>query len=124
VAGGSALLALAGPVGWAIGGVGLLTGGLLANKKNKDVAEKAERETRKVKEEISKLSGIQTRVNTLKKETIEASDKISDLCILCAFCIERGGRDFKSYSSEQQERFVTLVNITRALSSKLNEKVA
>lgn len=40
VAGGEALLALAGPIGWAIGGAAVVGGGLFASGKNKEAAEK------------------------------------------------------------------------------------
>ena len=56
MAGGQAFLAMAGPVGWAIGGAALVGGGLLANSKNKKIAEKAEVQTREIKTETMKLS--------------------------------------------------------------------
>lgn len=41
VAGGEAFLALAGPIGWAIGGAALVGGGLFMNGKNKKIASEA-----------------------------------------------------------------------------------
>lgn len=48
MAGGSALLAAAGPIGWTIGGVALLSGGLLANGKNKKAAEQMKKQTAEI----------------------------------------------------------------------------
>ena len=61
---GSTFLALAGPVGWAIGGAGVIGGGLLANKKNKEVARKAEESTCQIKKEINKVTKVRTKVNS------------------------------------------------------------
>lgn len=54
MAGGSTLLAMAGPVGWAIGGTALLGSGLLANSKNKKIAQEAYDMTVKVEKETKK----------------------------------------------------------------------
>lgn len=62
IAAGEALLAMAGPVGWAIGGLALVGGGLLANSKNKKAAEEAESKTREIDREVNKLKKIESAV--------------------------------------------------------------
>ena len=49
IVGGEALLALAGPIGWAIGGSALLGAGLILNGKNKEAADKIEEQILEIK---------------------------------------------------------------------------
>jgi hypothetical protein len=120
IAAGEALLALAGPVGWAIGGTALLGGGLLANNKNKKIAEKAEAETKTVKNETNKLLKLRTKVESVFVQTIEMSEHLNSLLKKIT---KNGINDYRSFSDEQLEQIKTLLNVTMSLSSKLCEKV-
>jgi hypothetical protein len=120
MAGGSAFLALAGPVGWAIGGAGLLTGGIIANKKNKDVAVKAESQTRLTKEEKNKVSQIKIKVDTVHNETLQFNSRITTSH---DFFENLGITNYRKYNSDQQMQLKALLNVTHSLSSKINEKV-
>lgn len=120
MAAGEAFLTLAGPVGWVIGGAALLGGGLMANSKNKKIAEKAEAQTTAVKVETNKLSTIQTKVRSVSSQTKEISGHLDPL-----FKKVRGYeiKDYREFSDEQLEQIKTLLNVTMSLSSKLCEKV-
>ncbi|QCZ44463.1 hypothetical protein [Levilactobacillus brevis] len=54
VTGGEALLALAGPIGWTIGSVALIGGGIMTNGKNKKAAQKMNEQSEKIKS-VSKI---------------------------------------------------------------------
>ncbi|WP_051590923.1 hypothetical protein [Bacillus sp. UNC438CL73TsuS30] len=73
---GEALLALAGPIGWAIGGTALIGGAFFANKKNKEAAEKAQRETTKILKEIAVLNAADIEINELSELTIVHRDNL------------------------------------------------
>lgn len=120
IAAGQAFLALAGPVGWAIGGAALLGGGLLANSKNKKIAEEAEAQTRKIKTEVNDLSKIGIKVKAVSDETKEMSEK---LIPLLQKIMGYGIKDYRNFSNDQLEQVKTLLNVTMSLSYKLCEKV-
>lgn len=69
---GSAFLALAGPVGWAIGGTALAGAGLFARSKNKKIANEAFDKAREVKQHTQMLKATNTeiiRTGDLMKKT-------------------------------------------------------
>lgn len=118
---GSTFLALTGPVGWAIGGAGLIGGGALANKKNKEIARKAENATCEVKEETAKISKVHIKVNSIKIE-------INDICINLKQLYEKMSAlnitNCRQFNSEQLANMKILINTTESLSRKINEKVS
>ncbi len=75
LAAGNALLALAGPVGWIIGGAALAGGALFASSKNKKIAEEAERNVYKIKEQINYI--ITTRTEILAPQRLTNEHSIS-----------------------------------------------
>lgn len=117
---GSAFLALAGPVGWTIGAAGLIGGGALANKKNKEIAKKAENSTYEIKKETIKISKVHIKVNTVKKE-------IEDICInlrpLYKKMYDLNITDCRQFNYEQLTNMKILINTTQTLSEKINERV-
>ena len=62
MAAGETLLALAGPIGWTIGGVALAGSGLLLNIKNKEAAEKMEEQIVEIKKETMNVMKIDIKV--------------------------------------------------------------
>ncbi len=68
---GSAFLALAGPVGWAIGGVACLSGTIYASSKNKKIAEEAEENVYKIKAQINYIIKTNAEVMATQKLTME-----------------------------------------------------
>jgi hypothetical protein len=118
---GNALLALAGPVGWAIGGIALTSGVLMLRGKNEEIAKEANQEAARIqsktatlkaaKEEIAKLltltqqhaDGVNTRLNFLK---IDAPN------------------NYQHFSNQQKLELATLINNIQALSKLLNKKLS
>lgn len=71
MAAGNAFLALAGPIGWAIGGAALIGGVLFASSKNKKIAEEAEDNVYKVEEQIDYIIKTRVELATTQKLTYE-----------------------------------------------------
>lgn len=128
MAAGSAFLALAGPIGWAIGGSAIVGGGLIANNKNKKVAKKAEEQTKEINKAVNSLSQLNIKVNNSKMEIKELKNSVSyvfndiiekvipdysDLCKLA----DNGDKESIKY----KYGLMHLLNLTLALSSKINE---
>lgn len=118
---GEALLALAGPVGWAIGGVALVGGGLLANSKNKKIAILAEQKLIEVKNEICKISKIDINVDKIKKETLDMKNYLD--CMLSQIK-SWNIYDYSMFNDFQKDTLIKFINITNALSRKICEKIS
>ena len=128
MAGGSAFLALAGPIGWAIGGSAIVGGGLIANNKNKKIAKKAEEQTKEINKAVNSLSQLNIKVNNSKREIRKLKSSVSDVF---NDIIERVIPDYsdlcKLADSEDKESIkykyglMHLLNLTLSLSYKINE---
>lgn len=117
---GEAFLAMAGPVGWFIGGVALLGGGLLANSKNKEIAEKAENQTKQMKKEIDYLNRVKTKVNAEINAIYPLNTGV--ISIVNRF-IRKENRDYNIFSDEEKMEFMCLINSARALSERIQVKI-
>lgn len=120
VAGGNAFLAMAGPVGWAIGGAALVGSGLLMNSKNKKIAEEAEEKTKEIKTETNKLEKLKMKVMEERNVVRELNDKVSSLCrTLC----QNFKNDYAMFTNNEKDECIQLINSTETLSKKLGEKI-
>lgn len=79
MAAGEAFLALAGPVGWAIGGTALVAAGLFARSRNRAIAEDAAAETKKIQTHIAALSAAKLEINRLFNLTERHVDGVTVL---------------------------------------------
>lgn len=120
IVGGKALLALAGPVGWAIGGTALVSGALFARKKNAALAEKAQRETIDVIKKTKVLEALTLEVlelkaltEALKRGLLEVADALKD----------RAPKDYRAFSETQRQDAGSLVNNAHTLSALINKTV-
>ena len=121
MAGGHALLAMAGPVGWAIAGAALVGGGLLANSKNKKIAEKAEKQTKEIKEETSKIK----KTNSKICEEIKVIDPLnSGVKTVLDMLMEMECRDYKMFSESDKDILMQMINSAEALSKRIGVKIA
>lgn len=119
IVGGEALLALAGPIGWAIGGSALLGAGLILNNKNKEATDKIEEQILEIKKEIMKIMKLDIKVLMSEKEIKEISDNIEN-----GFELIKYDNDYNQFSIENKERLATLINISESLSTKIGEFVS
>lgn len=118
--GGQALLAMAGPIGWAVGGILLAGTGVFSYRKNKSIGEEAMAKRKEVEVfdkaleaalvEISKLIGLtQTHVKGIRE--------------LLGQLLAITKQDYSLFDSKQKEQLGSLVNHINSLSALLNKKV-
>lgn len=144
MAAGEAFLAMAGPVGWAIGGAALVGSGLMVNSKNKKVAQKAEVQTKQLKTDTEKVKELGLKVlnevnviRQLKCRTITLmkGKEIQELLremheVLAAHDndITKVKAEFKkqlsSCSRDAQLQLLTLLNASNSLAERLEVKIA
>lgn len=120
MAGGQAFLAMAGPVGWAIGGVALVGGGLLANSKNKKIAEKAEAQTKEIKAEITKISKIKTKIIAEIKAVVSLNDGVKKTL---SGLKNTGKNDYKLFTDDEKDALMELMNSAESLSKRIGAKI-
>lgn len=118
---GEAFLAMAGPVGWAIGGAALVGGGLLANSKNKKIAEKAEVQTKEIKDETNKVKKIKTRIAAEIKAIVPLNDGVKKLV---QGLKNTRKNDYKSFTDDEKDALMELMNSAESLSKRIGVKIA
>lgn len=119
-AAGSALLALAGPIGWTVAGATLLVSiALLAKKKFENREAKQEALTA-VKQNTAGVRRMDVQIDDLLQRTVALRDllKFSYGEVLEAF-----GADFLALSAPQQSRLAALVNNTKACAALLSKRI-
>ena len=111
MAAGSAFLAMAGPIGWGIGGATLLTSIVLFATKKTRLNWKKTKEMRAVIKNTGKVKNITVKLQCLSKETQELHNKlIRQYQLLKKYC----GKDFLKISESGQYQLATLVNNTKS----------
>ena len=120
MAGGQAFLAMAGPVGWAIGGAALVGGGLLANNKNKKIAEKAESQTKKIQEETTKIGKIKIKIIAEIKAIVPLNNGIKKTL---SGLKNTGKNDYKLFTDDEKDALMELMNSAEALSKRIGVKI-
>lgn len=117
---GSAFLALAGPVGWTIGGVmlaGSVGSGLYASYKNKTTANKLIAERENLEKIIRKFNNMNSEVKALVETTntqISGVSKAEKALI---------GSDYSQYSKDEKLQAGLLVNSTLTLAQLINKEL-
>ncbi|MBD2426030.1 hypothetical protein [Phormidium sp. FACHB-1136] len=119
--GGQALLALAGPVGWTIGGIAVAGGALWANGQNEKAARQATQYTHELELEIGKLRVAKVEVDSLKNLTEKHADGVlAQLALL-----EDGApADYRQFSTDQKQALAALNNHIQSLGKLLNQTIA
>ena len=116
IVGGETLLALAGPIGWAIGGAGLAAGGLIANGKNKKAAEEMNRKAAKVQAEIRKQQAVNVEIRKMitltRNDTNDLANRVRQ--------ISKFSKDYSTLDNQKKQLLITFVNNVQASSEHLN----
>ncbi len=121
MAGGTALLALTGPVGWAIGGTALVGSGIFLNRRNKKAAEEATRQRIAVEGQIRSLQTANHEIQGLEATT----KRHIEGCLSALYWLERlAPYDYQQFDQEQKVRLAALINHVRSLSELLKAEVA
>ena len=120
VAAGNAFLALAGPVGWGIAGVMLTASvgaGVLANRKNEEVAKEATEEQKKVE-----LLARQLKEKVIEiTELIELTEKQTEGIYLANLSLT--GMDYSLFTEDEKYQAGALVNSTLSLTAMVNKEI-
>ena len=121
MAAGKALLVLAGPVGWTIGGVALAGSGIYLHCRNGELARRAVRERVEVEAEMCSLRTADGEIEGLGSSTrTHTAGSLAELNWLR----DHGPTDYRRFNREQKERLAALVNHVGALGELLRAEVA
>ena len=120
MAGGSALLALAGPIGWTIGATAIATGGFMARKKNAEIAKKANEEEKKIRTAIAKTNVITASIVEILKPTYT---HLYGMLSLLKKLREEAPEDYKAFDDSQKDKLLALHNHMLSLSKLINKNV-
>ena len=121
MAAGQALLALAGPVGWTVGGLALVGSGTYLHYRNGVLAQKAVQERVRVEGEIRSLRTAHQEIDGLGGSTrIYTEGTLASLNWLSDYA----PRDYRQFNSGQKERLAALINHIRSLSELIRKEVA
>lgn len=119
MAGGSALLALTGPIGWAIGGASAIATGIWARGKNADAAE----------DMLKQAASVQAGINSVKAITSEVRERTK---LVTRTYVDLSGRisvasswpdDFDDFTDSQVDLAGALVNYALSAEKILNSKL-
>ena len=120
VAAGNAFLALADPVGWGIAGVMLTASvgaGVVANRKNEEVAKEAIEEQKKVE-----LLARQLKEKVIEvTELIELTGKQTEGIYLANLSLT--GMDYSLFTEDEKYKAGNLVNSTLSLTAMINKEI-
>lgn len=121
MAAGNALLLLAGPVGWAIGGVTLAGAGLLASHTNAEAAEKATQATVEINAATAQLWTAEREIVELLKLTQQHVDGVKGQL---RYLLLTAPKDYQDFTQKQKEVLAALINNIQSLAQLLNKKIA
>lgn len=120
IVGGKALLALAGPIGWGISGTAMAASAFALGHKNKQIADEAIEEAKKVT-----IAGAGLNEDSAKIQAL--TDKTSRLLSNQRYAFRklpvRHGADYRSLSEDVQYQLGALVNNTLSLAELLNQTI-
>lgn len=118
MASGTAFLAMAGPVGWTIGGATLLASiALFANKKIKIGKEKKE-EIEAVLRNVKSISEVNVKMQSL----LDKTDKLRNMLnVQYRKCMSYYGKSFMEITDDGQMLLGTLVNNAKSLAATIGE---
>ena len=120
MAAGYAFLALAGPVGWSIAGVTLLSSIVLFSLNKLQLGKKKKEEIESVKNNTVTAQKVAAQLQGLLDEITALRDGLSQQYNVC---LADYGKDFMSISRERQLQLGTLVNNTKTLATSLGKTI-
>lgn len=120
MAGGQALVALAGPVGWVIGGAALLGSLMAVNMSNKEVAERTEQSIAAIKKEMERIKEIDVQVRSWGDRTIQLFNQISNAL---GHIKSNKKRDYNAFTDNEIKELISLFNTTEVLSKEIGRTI-
>lgn len=116
---GNALLALAGPVGWAVGGTALVGGAMFASSKNKSIAKEANKKQREIATYTAQFKTACHEISELYDLT---DNHVQGMTQILAVLQSDAPTNYQQFSVDQKEQLAALINHVRSLSALLNKK--
>lgn len=120
IAGGKALLALAGPIGWSIAGASTAASVAFLGHKNKEISNQAIEEAKKITVAGAQLNEAEAKISSLIRETDLLLDSLAKEH---RAVISLHGANYAELPAEDQLHLGALVNTTLALAEMLNKTV-
>ena len=120
MAAGKALLAMAGPVGWAIAGVAIVGGSWWTSSKNKEIAEHAVEAAMIYDRESATLSGVKKEVAQLFSLTSKHSTGVKKQL---HYLKDRAPKDYAQFTEVDKKEMASLINNINSLSEHLNKRI-
>jgi len=121
MAAGQALLALAGPVGWGIAGVSVVTGILLSLRGKKKIQESKKQEIERILNCTNALRVLKSTMDALCDETANLNAKLSEQLYdnksLCS-------QDYSTFSDAQKQSLGAIVNNTKSLAALISQVIS
>lgn len=119
-AAGSALLALAGPIGWTVAGAALLTSVVLFTKKKHDNREARQKALTAIKENTAAVARLRARIEHLLERSVSVRELLRSRYVESQALF---ARDFLELSTADRTRLAALVNTAMACAALLSERV-
>ncbi|NYT66798.1 hypothetical protein H0A58_12585 [Alcaligenaceae bacterium] len=120
MAGGKALLALAGPVGWAIGGTAVVGAGLFARNKNGKIADQAIAARKELEVHVRRARSAILEIGRTMEQTDKHAEGMREMLALLK---NDAPADYNQFNLEMRQCIAALVNHVHSLSELLNKKV-
>ncbi|NLY28965.1 MAG: hypothetical protein GX049_15700 [Alcaligenaceae bacterium] len=120
MAGGKALLALAGPVGWAIGGTAVVGAGLFARNKNGKIADQAIAARKELEVHVRRTRSAILEIDRTMEQTDKHAEGMREMLTLLK---NDAPVDYNQFNLEMRQCIAALVNHVHSLSELLNKKV-
>lgn len=120
MAGGTAFLALAGPVGWTIAGATLLSSILIFTTKKNKLNKQKNEEIQAIKRNIEIVREMDAKISRILNETTDIRDGLNHAL---KSSLPMYGADYLSFSEEQKLALGALVNNTKALAAMFRKTV-
>ncbi len=121
MAAGNALLAMAGPVGWSIGGVALVGSGVFMNMNNAKIAEEATEKYLEIEEEIISFKRAEQEIDKFASKT----KKQASACLKTLdYFLKKTPKNYQLFSQKQKELLSSLINCIHSLSELLNAQTS
>lgn len=121
MAAGSALLAMAGPIGWTIAGATLLTSILLFSSKKAKLNKQKNEEIESVKKNTELLREIDAQIQQILTDTEAIRTGLNESFTQCLPMFQK---DYTSFTDDQKRQLGALVNQTKALSAMFGKTIA
>ncbi|MFE6170484.1 DNA polymerase III subunit gamma/tau [Viridibacillus arvi] len=127
MAAGSSFLALAGPVGWAIGGGAIATAGILTNSKNKKAANEALEKAAEIRSGTRVLEGTKEEIIETNKLTYNTQRLLQSLHESSYKGVKEYDYDFPKIAASDNKKLIrnlgTLVNNMKSAAQLLNRTI-